>query len=141
MIATLPSLEPPSMTTTSRRGYRWRKMLSSASGRNCAWLYEGTTTLIRGNGGEAMRSPSVAVPQGVALGWFLSALRAGLAARIRHRLKGGKNLAQGNALGTRRGATPWEDRGCRRRGSRAIGGADPQQQHQRDEVVERVSED
>src|SRR5438067_2083969 len=32
-------------------------MLSSASGRNCAWLYEGTTMLIRGNEGEvAMRS-------------------------------------------------------------------------------------
>src|SRR5262249_24357259 len=32
-------------------------MLSSASGRNCAWLKEGTTTLIRGNEGEvAIRS-------------------------------------------------------------------------------------
>src|SRR5262249_62322469 len=48
MMSTLPSADPPSMTTTSSRGYSWRKMLSNVSRRKPAWLYDGTTTLISG---------------------------------------------------------------------------------------------
>src|SRR5437870_1093778 len=49
MMATLSSLDPPSMTTTSRRGYCCRKMLSTASTRKRPWLYEGTTTRMHGS--------------------------------------------------------------------------------------------
>src|SRR5258708_18018972 len=42
------SVDPPSITTTSRRGYSCRKMLSRLARRKRPWLYDGTTTLIDG---------------------------------------------------------------------------------------------
>src|SRR5262245_9159232 len=61
MTSRLSSVEPPSITTTSARGYSWPKMLARHSSRKRPWLYEGTTTLIRGSSTLMRRSTRVRV--------------------------------------------------------------------------------